>query len=155
MQQHNILKDEKSVGFTNQARGQKLKEIDALYRAQIKQIYTESKDKIDKKDSDPKKNPFIQDKNHSQIQKQSEYHFKNIGSTTKQLQSAKSVSTLNVPQSQSSSKMLNSGSETEEKVRASMFLRGESTRTIEILRRENETKELKIRQLSNKCQNLI
>ena len=30
------------------SRADKLKEIDALYRAQIKQIYTESKDKIEK-----------------------------------------------------------------------------------------------------------
>lgn len=40
-------------------------------------------------------------------------------------------------------------------MRASVFLRGESTRTIEILRKENETKELKIRELANRCEGLI
>ena len=65
---------------------------------------------------------------------------------TSKVQSPKSVSTSNVPESQSgSSKMVNSVSEVEDKIRASMFLKGESTRTIEILRRENESKELKIR----------
>jgi hypothetical protein len=36
-----------------------------------------------------------------------------------------------------------------------VFLRGESTRTIEILRKENETKELKIRELGNRCEALV
>jgi hypothetical protein len=39
--------------------------------------------------------------------------------------------------------------------KASVFLKGESARTIEGLRRENETKELRIRELSSRCEGLI
>lgn len=36
-----------------------------------------------------------------------------------------------------------------------MYLQGESARTIEILRKENENKEIRIRELANKCEALV
>lgn len=72
----------------------------------------------------------------------------------KQLQSAKSASTLNLLDSRASSNLLNPTSEAE-KVRASTFLRGESTRTLELLRRECESKELRVRELTHKCEGLV
>lgn len=140
MSQINIRKEDKTSGTQGQARSEKLKEIDALYKAQIKQIYTDNKDKIEKKDVEQKPALTDQDKKQSYIKRQYDSKLQSPISGSKQLQSAKSASTLNIPESQSSSKLLNSGSENDEKVRASTFLRGESTRTMEILRRENETK---------------
>jgi hypothetical protein len=66
------------------------------------------------------------------------------------LTQAKSTTILPLPEQTSASKYYG-----EEGVRASVFLRGESTRTIEVLRKENETKELKIRELSNRCEALL
>lgn len=45
---NNHTQEDRSFGSSSQARSQKLKEIDELYRAQIKQIYAESKDRIEK-----------------------------------------------------------------------------------------------------------
>ena len=39
--------------------------------------------------------------------------------------------------------------------RTSMLFRGESTKALEMLRRENEGKELKIRELTHKCESLV
>lgn len=60
-------------------------------------------------------------------------------------------SSSNIPISESINSKYFNFQEGDEKMRASVFLRGESTRTIEILRKENETKELKIRELTNRC----
>ncbi len=62
----------------------------------------------------------------------------------------KSASILPLPEPNSGSKYFG-----DEGVRASVFLRGESTRTIEVLRKENEMKELKIRELGNRCEALV
>lgn len=62
----------------------------------------------------------------------------------------KSASILPLPELASGSKYFG-----DEGIRASVFLRGESTRTIEVLRKENETKELKIRELGNRCEALV
>jgi hypothetical protein len=46
MSEYNIPADDNKKKTNNSSRADKLKEIDALYRAQIKQIYNESKDKV-------------------------------------------------------------------------------------------------------------
>ena len=62
MSQINIRKEDKTSGIQKQARSEKLKEIDALYKAQIKQIYTDNKNKIEKKDVEQKPALINQDK---------------------------------------------------------------------------------------------
>lgn len=46
MSESNFRYDDTAKKANHASRADKLKEIDALYRAQIKQIYTESKTKI-------------------------------------------------------------------------------------------------------------
>lgn len=46
MSEYNIQAEDNKRKTNPSSRADKLKEIDGLYRAQIKQIYTESKDKI-------------------------------------------------------------------------------------------------------------
>jgi hypothetical protein len=46
MSEYSIQPEDNKIKTNQNSRADKLKEIDALYRAQIKQIYTESKDKI-------------------------------------------------------------------------------------------------------------
>lgn len=127
---------------TASSRNEKLREIEALYRSQIKQIYSGSKEKIEKEE--PKK-----------AEERPRLEKKSVITTLlppetpseKTIQPVRSATTLNI---ESGSKYLG-----EPDSRASTLLRGESTRTIEILRKENETKELKIRELSNKCEALV
>jgi hypothetical protein len=69
MSESNIFKDDGKQRTINPSRSDKLKEIDALYRAQIKQIYTESKDKIERQEIDPKKSVQEIDKRQSNIKK--------------------------------------------------------------------------------------
>jgi hypothetical protein len=75
------------------------------------------------------------------------------GRNSKVMAHVKSTSVLPLAESTSGSKYF--PQQEEDRVRASVFLRGESTRTIEILRKENETKELKIRELGNRCEALV
>lgn len=69
MSQINIRKEDKTSGTQGQARSEKLKEIDALYKAQIKQVYTDNKDKIEKKDVEQKPALTDQDKKQSYIKR--------------------------------------------------------------------------------------
>ena len=48
--------EKKGIPHSSSLRSEKIKEIDAIYRNQIKEIYAETKAKLDKQDSDSKKN---------------------------------------------------------------------------------------------------
>lgn len=144
-------KEEKKA--PSQARQDRMKEIDALYRSQIKQIYSESKDAVAKQEAEVKKpiDSLLQKSPESKLLPHST--MQSPSRINKGLTHVKSSS--NIPISESTNSKYFNFQEGDEKVRASTFLRGESTRTIEILRKENETKELKIRELTNRCEGLI
>jgi hypothetical protein len=91
-----------------QSRSDKLKEIDSLYREQIKKIYNDSQQKLEKQDHDDRN--MAEDKMEGFGKKQSNFNVGSVVINSKMLMSPKSASTLNVPESQSSGKMLNSGS---------------------------------------------
>ena len=123
---------EKVVSTTSRA--DRLKEIDALYRSQIKQIYNESKEVVKEKEADNHTRKMASPS--SSIKKISSNANINIreekrdeeiqGSrTTRHLDSDSRINKLSVQDLKSE----------DEKIRASTFLQGESTRTIEILRK--------------------
>lgn len=106
MSQNNSVR---TSGVLGQVRSEKLKEIDALYQAQIKQIYTESKEKLAKQEAEQRQG---QTKIQGQSSLQSPLNLSKPSTIQSQpdrlMQNAKSASTLNLPESQSSSKVLGS-----------------------------------------------
>jgi hypothetical protein len=132
-------KEDKKV--PSQARQDRLKEIEALYRSQIKQIYSESKDVVQRQGQgqDNEVRKPIESLLQKQPDPRASTHMQSPSRISKGLTHIKSASNIPIAESNITSKYLNF-QDGDDKVRASVFLRGESTRTIEILRKENETK---------------
>lgn len=67
MSEYNLQGEDNKRKPNNTSRTDKLKEIDALYRAQIKQIYTDSKQKVEAVQIEPKVNINESEKRQSTI----------------------------------------------------------------------------------------
>ncbi len=110
-----------STTISNISRQDRLKDIDALYRSQIKQIYNESKETIESKQSDRRDVERMLSPKISSVKVIQQRDKDNSKSSLINLNSIDKSNYFNLNFDQRSE---------EEKIRASTFLKGESTRAI-------------------------
>jgi hypothetical protein len=110
-----------STTISNISRQDRLKEIDALYRSQIKQIYNESKETIESKQSDKRDIERMLSPKISSAKVIQQRDKDNSKSSLINLDNTDKSKYFNLNFDQRSE---------EDKIRASTFLKGESTRAI-------------------------